>query len=197
MPAEGNKRKPKGATKPYSRPTSNEKTQESIIVQPLGVETPLEGFFSQYSNFQSQPSNSPVSEFRRLCKTYNWEGGSQERKAAHEEFSFAMKMEFDDLYGSDENDIENWHKLCHVLRIDPAPTTVQECRAAVLKKHVNLVDLVEGSKKEVRIFKTEQELSIYTRQTAKFFPKENAVDGGVLRALRRHILAPRQDRDET
>jgi hypothetical protein len=68
---------------------------------------------------------------------------------------------------------------------------------AVLKKHVNLVDLVEGSKKEVRIFKTEQELSIYTRQTAKFFPKENAVDGGVLRALRRHILAPRQDRDET
>ena len=67
---------------------------------------------------------------------------------------------------------------------------------AVLKKHVNLVDLVEGSKKEVRIFKTEQELSEYTRQTAKFFPKEDAVDGGVLRALRRHILAPRQDRDE-
>jgi hypothetical protein len=68
---------------------------------------------------------------------------------------------------------------------------------AVLKKHVNLVDLIEGSKKQVQIFKTEQELSEYTKRTAKFFPKENAVDGGVLRALRRHILAPRQDRNET
>jgi hypothetical protein len=64
---------------------------------------------------------------------------------------------------------------------------------AVLKKHVNLVDLVEGNKKEVQIFRTERELSEYTRGTAKFFPKEDAVDGGVLRALRRHILAPRDD----
>jgi len=104
-----------------------------------------------------------------------------------------MKMEFASLYGSDEKDINNWHKLCHVLKIDPAPQTLQGCRAAVLKKHVNLVDLVEGSKKEVRIFKTERELSEYTRTEKKFFPKEDAVDGGVLRALRRHILAPRGD----
>jgi hypothetical protein len=67
---------------------------------------------------------------------------------------------------------------------------------AVQKKHVNLVDLVEGSKTEVRIFKTEQELSEYTRETGKFFPKEDAADGGILRALRRHILVPRQDRIE-
>ncbi len=63
----------------------------------------------------------------------------------------------------------------------------------VLKKHVNLVDLVEGDKKEVHIFRTEKELSEYTRETGKFFPKEDAADGGVLRALRRHILAPRDD----
>jgi hypothetical protein len=60
---------------------------------------------------------------------------------------------------------------------------------AVVQKHVNLVDLVEGDKNEVRIFETEEELSKYTRKTAKFFPKEDAVDGGVLRALRRHIFA--------
>ena len=64
----------------------------------------------------------------------------------------------------------------------------------MLKKHVNLVDLVEGSRENIRIFESETELSEYTRNTNKFFPKENAADGGVLRALRRHILAPRDSR---
>jgi hypothetical protein len=44
---------------------------------------------------------------------------------------------------------------------------------------------------EVQIFETEGALSEYTKETEKFFPKESAVDGGVLRALRRHILSPR------
>jgi hypothetical protein len=52
------------------------------------------------------------------------------------------------------------------------------------------VDLVEGSREDIQIFESEKELSEYTRRTEKFFPKENAADGGVLRALRRHILAP-------
>jgi hypothetical protein len=61
-------------------------------------------------------------------------------------------------------------------------------------KHVNLVDLVQGFRANIRIFKSEKELSDYTKETRKFFPKEDAVDGGVLRALRRHILVPREGR---
>jgi hypothetical protein len=40
-----------------------------------------------------------------------------------------MKKEFDSLYGSDEQDINNWYKLCYVLSIDPVPSTLKECRA--------------------------------------------------------------------
>lgn len=58
-------------------------------------------------------------------------------------------------------------------------------------KHVNLVDLVHGSKEEVTIFETEKELSKYTKKAKKYFPKEDAKDGGVLRALRRRIFSPR------
>jgi hypothetical protein len=61
---------------------------------------------------------------------------------------------------------------------------------AVLKKHVNLVDLVEGSRENIPIFKWEEDLCVYTNVTGKFFPKEDAADGGVLRALRRHVLTP-------
>ena len=115
----------------HGRPRTKkpEPSQKNIIVRPLGVETPLEGFFSQYPNFQSQPSNSPVVEFDRLCDTYDWERGDAERDAARKAFQYAMKMEFDDLYGSDEKDINNWHKLCYVLKIDPAPNTLWKCRS--------------------------------------------------------------------
>ncbi len=61
---------------------------------------------------------------------------------------------------------------------------------AVFTKHVNLVDYVEGSRENIQIFESEEELSKYTLNTGKIFPKEDAADGGVLRALRRHILAP-------
>jgi hypothetical protein len=65
---------------------------------------------------------------------------------------------------------------------------------AVSTKHVNLVDLVQGSRENISIFESEKGLSEYTKETKKFFPKESAADGGVLRALRRHILVPRESR---
>jgi len=146
----------------------------------INMNQPLETFFSRYSKFQYQPQNSPVTEFNRLCEEYQWEQRGAEKKHARREFNIAMKKEFDSLYGSDEKSINNWYKLCHVLRINPAPKTLKECRA--------------GSRENVPIFRSEKELSKYTHETCKFFPKENAADGGVLRALRRHILVPRESR---
>ncbi|KAF8260801.1 hypothetical protein EI94DRAFT_1747538 [Lactarius quietus] len=128
----------KTSSNPRQPPTREPRPiqKKNTIVQPLGFPTPLEVFFSQHPKFQHQPSNSPVFEFDRLCQMYR------------REFQSAMTTEFNDLYGSDENDINNWHKLCHVLRIAPLPD-IRKCRAAVLRKHVNLVDLVHGSKVEV------------------------------------------------
>ncbi|KAF8260807.1 hypothetical protein EI94DRAFT_874457 [Lactarius quietus] len=167
--------------------------QKNTIDRPLGVTTPLEAFFSQYPNFQYQPLNSPVVEFDRLCELHKWKKNDRKRRGAREEFQNAMTEEFNDLYGSDENDINNWYKLCHVLRITPVPDTLQKCRAVVRGKHVNLVDLVHGSKAEVVQFKTVGELSKYTLETGKIFGRESARDGGVLRALRRHIFEPARD----
>jgi len=195
MPAKRTKQTtkgPKGTSRahPYRKPKPASGNKK-VIVRPLGVSTPLGIFFSQYTRFNYLPLNSPVAEFNRLCKEYGWGKRDKETKdEARHEFNVAIKNEFGNLYGSDEKDVKNWHKLCHVLRIDPVPDTLRECRAAVLTKHVNLVDLVQGDKMEVQIFETESDLSEYTKETNKFFPKENAADGGVLRALRRHILSP-------
>jgi hypothetical protein len=55
--------------------------------------------------------------------------GSTEKETARDKFNLAMKREFDSIYGSDEKEIGNWHKLCHVLKIVPVPNTLQKCRA--------------------------------------------------------------------
>ncbi|KAH9019803.1 hypothetical protein EDB84DRAFT_1275619, partial [Lactarius hengduanensis] len=141
---------------------------------------------NSFFNPRSHQSSNLTACARRITGKKN----DRKKDAARKAFQIAMKKEFDNLYGSDEKDIKNWQKLCYVLRIEPVPDTLWH--AEVLKKHVNLVDLVHGAKEEVRIFETETELSEYTKKTKKFFPKEDAVDGGVLRALRRHILAPRE-----
>src|SRR5713101_4304824 len=97
--------------------------------RPMDQDQPLKIFFSQYPKFQYQPRNSPITEFNRLCKEYRWKQDSEEKKAARHEFNLAMKNEFNALYGSDEKDINNWYKLCHVLRIEPIPKTLKRCRA--------------------------------------------------------------------
>ena len=97
--------------------------------QPIKKNQPLKTFFARYSKFQYQPRNSPTAEFNRLCKEYQWEENSAKKKYARDEFNIAMVKEFNSLYGSDEKDISNWYKLCHVLRIDPVPSTLKECRA--------------------------------------------------------------------
>ena len=107
----------------------------NVVGQPLvlGDKKPLEIFFSQYPEFRYWPGKSSVSEFHRLCRQYGWEKDGPEKEVARYEFNIAMKKEFDSLYGSDEKDISNWHKLCYILSIDPVPETLRECRAVSSK----------------------------------------------------------------
>ena len=115
-------------------PPTDKQADKNVGAQPVGdvgVKSlkKIKRFFSQYSKFQYQPGNSFVIEFNRLCKEYHWKKDDKEKLAARRKFDFAMKQEFNNLYGSDDNDINNWYKLCHVLRIDPVPKTLRTCRA--------------------------------------------------------------------
>jgi hypothetical protein len=53
---------------------------------------------------------------------------------------------------------------------------------------VNLVDLVDASRQQVDVFSSLDELREYTIESGKFFPKESAYAGGVLKFLLRQIL---------
>ncbi len=62
----------------------------------------------------------------------------------------------------------------------------------VQRTHVNIVDLVDTQRtsKRVKVFPNALELSMYTKDTEKYFPRENAYAGGLLRYLLRQIMNP-------
>jgi len=61
----------------------------------------------------------------------------------------------------------------------------------VTSTHVNLIDLIDGG--DVRTFQTVVELSKYTKRQKKFFPRNNANAGNLLKYLLRHIARPSLD----
>jgi hypothetical protein len=54
---------------------------------------------------------------------------------------------------------------------------------AISEIHVNLVDLVDSSTQEAKLFDTLDQLREYTISTGKYFSKESAYAGGVLKFL--------------
>ncbi|KAI9567956.1 hypothetical protein HD554DRAFT_1997180, partial [Boletus coccyginus] len=159
----------------------------------------LEAFFADYSSqFQYNATASASLEFYRLCDESGWEKDDPERKEAHRKFKDALVRQFNFAYGTDVNSLVNWQNLCHVVRIDPVPNDLHACREAsdihlaVRYTFVNLVDLVDAKNTGVGVgvFKSERKLSEYTISTGKFFPRDNAYAGGLLRHLLRHIHHP-------
>ncbi|KAG0701162.1 hypothetical protein DFH29DRAFT_578645 [Suillus ampliporus] len=155
-------------------------------------DTPLAAFFAQFESFSfnaRQPSNK---NFDRLIRVLKIEPNDPERHVVREGFKDALVMEFNERFGTDGNDLAAWQNLCCVLQIAPVPDTIPECCQCVWDTHVNLVDLVDTARigTPIKLFASLGELTAYTIKTKKFFPKQNAYQGGLLKELLREILNP-------
>jgi len=178
---------------PKGRSTRNRRKSEPQI-QP--APTHLDEFFAKYPTFSYNPSEPVMLEFYRMSRFLRWGRDNEEKDNARELLRDAMSMQFNDIYGTDVNDIDSWRKLCQVLGIFPIPGELEACRNVVLETHVNLVDLVDTPRtgEAVVLFDSEKALSDYTKNTpGKFFPKDSAYAGGLLRFLLRRILHPPSD----
>jgi hypothetical protein len=69
-----------------------------------------------------------AEEFYRMCDFFDWDRDDEERGEARQAFKDAMVIRFNSLYGTDINDLENWHKLCIAVCIEPLPATIPECK---------------------------------------------------------------------
>ncbi|TEB23876.1 hypothetical protein FA13DRAFT_1739675 [Coprinellus micaceus] len=149
---------------------------------------PLRAFFTQFSGFIYQSSNSATSEFRRLCRTRGWKREDSDRADAYINWSDAMANQFGAKFGVDMGDLGAWQRLCARIEINPIPDVLEEARELVFNSHVNLVDLVgEG---RVTKFPTERALSVYSKKKRKIFPSDSLAAGDILTALLRYIYFP-------
>ncbi|KAF9461434.1 hypothetical protein BDZ94DRAFT_813034 [Collybia nuda] len=160
----------------------------------------LKAFFVQFPGFVYDKTQAVTDEFFRLCHEL-WPRDNLKKRTARKGFKKALVMEFNRIFGIDVNDINNWRSLCRILNLKPENwDSLDDCRETVQNAHVNLIDLVDfknhiqhdGDSCPVivnfEVFETEDELADYTIATSKYFPKEHAKAGGLLRFLLRRIL---------
>ncbi|KAI0253600.1 hypothetical protein BJV78DRAFT_1193282 [Lactifluus subvellereus] len=144
-------------------------------------------FFASYEYFNLNLDVTPTKEFLRLKQLNGWKNDDGEYAEARQRFADALAEDFNAAYGTDINNINHWHALCHVLGIDPIPEGISACRKAVRSKHINLVDLVYHADK-VEVFPSVKALAKYSKKQNKIFPRASAKAGGILRYLLRHIF---------
>ncbi|KAG8754330.1 hypothetical protein FRC11_006712, partial [Ceratobasidium sp. 423] len=172
---------------------SHVKPEEVPPTQATPKESHVQAFFdSYYPTFKYKKSKPAVTQFKELKKEYRGYWTKDDAKEAHEAFKNALTKDFNDIYGTDENDLASWQKLCTVLNLRDIPDDVESCKKLVRPMCVNLIDLVDTpyTGKPAKHFKSEAELSEYTRCTGKYFPRDNVYAGDLLKYLLRQIMAP-------
>ena len=89
----------------------------------------LQKFFASHAGFTYDSSVPASQQFQQLRRHSQWEHDSPEGNEAWESFRDALVLDFNGIYGTDQDDIQAWHALCTVLGVNPTPDTVSACRA--------------------------------------------------------------------
>ncbi|KAJ7205856.1 hypothetical protein B0H12DRAFT_1225407 [Mycena haematopus] len=154
--------------------------------------THLSQFFSSYPKYEYDPSGPASQQFQKLKCVYK--ASPQDTAEIKAGFNRALGLMFSQVYGDEVNSLENWQRLCRVVEIDPIPGSLQACRFAIKRAHVNLMDLLDTQTtgEPVHRFATEEALSEYTKCTRKIFPRDDAYKGPLLRHLLRRIFHRRR-----
>ncbi|ROW18259.1 hypothetical protein VPNG_00135 [Cytospora leucostoma] len=106
-----------------------------------------------------------------------------------------IQEEWDQYFGTNDNDLASWQRLGRDLGIPEAKLTSKtQIRKALKGIWVNIHDFLYRAKnkpQDVEFFESERQLSDYTVRTKKIFPRKNISPGSPLRELLAHILYPR------
>ncbi|CUA77962.1 hypothetical protein RSOLAG22IIIB_12940 [Rhizoctonia solani] len=188
---------PKLTTLSMAYSTDQSKSSDSTTTQeppPKGLRTDLEAFFSNYPEFDYDPSKPCMDEFKRLTKWAGWKKKSDEFEEARKGMNEALTDQFNAIYGKDPKDIVAWRNLCSALNLAEIPTEVSACKKLIRSLYINIVDLVDQPVTDVRVgyFRTEHELARYTREHEKFYSLQAAKAGALLKSLLCFVEQPRR-----
>ncbi|KAI9870699.1 MAG: hypothetical protein M1830_003907 [Pleopsidium flavum] len=143
--------------------------------------------FASFANFEPDPTALLTEEFSRLAVARHWQPGSKKYRTNQRR---CFIEEFQTHWGTDTSSLEIWQALSAEVGITPAPSSITQCKKALSKAHVNIVDLIDCRRAGTAVhrFPSERALRAYTQEMNKFFPKEAAKRDGFLKVLLRGIF---------
>ncbi|CAI7637053.1 unnamed protein product [Penicillium glandicola] len=132
--------------------------------------------------------NLPISfAFSLVGLQRGWKPGSKTWKR---NWNACMNNEYDRLIGRRVTSLATWQELCAKLGIKDSFTSINQCKKALARVHVNIVDLLDtwNSDSTPTLFKSKKALATYTESNRKFFSRDIAKQDKVLRVLLRKLL---------
>lgn len=97
----------------------------------------LDAFFAKYPGFERTRKESVSTQLNKLRKHERWWG---ERRHlwddALQEYRMALVQEFNTVFGTDENNLKNWHRLLSRFPGASLPGTIDECKS-VSERHLH------------------------------------------------------------
>ncbi|KAH8823393.1 hypothetical protein DL96DRAFT_1819105 [Flagelloscypha sp. PMI_526] len=142
--------------------------------------TPISKFFKSYG-FDYDPRDQIMPQFQALRKEI--------QKRARTELQNAIAMQFNQHYGTEDNDPEAWTRFFNKLDIKDIPDTVVGCKELASTVYVSIVDVVDPSIKprDIKKFDTLEGLVEYCVVEDKIYPRENVDAKKLLKYLLREI----------
>jgi hypothetical protein len=142
---------------------------------------PISEYFSTYSarfNFTPDDDWRQIDQFNSLAMEMGWD-----QPARAHEFSNLRRAWADfeqEEFGG--RNLENYQFLCEILKIDPIPESIKQCKSELRRVHVNIVDLMQSrwdnkmgrGPSYIPKFSNAHELREYTEQEGKKCPSEIA-----------------------
>ncbi|KAF7156703.1 hypothetical protein CNMCM5623_000376 [Aspergillus felis] len=143
-------------------------------------------FFTDFPDFKPNPDASVSDEFNRLASHRKWKVGS---KTWRKMWNRCMALEYDRLLGQNLSGLQDWQQLCEELDLTGPFTSIRQCKKALSKVYVNIVDLLDCRilKKKPTKFPSLRALEKYTRETRRVFSRHLGKQDKLLRILLRKL----------
>ena len=82
-------------------------------------------FFSQYPEFDHDPTAPLVHEFQRLSLQRGWKADGKKYRQSRQN-CFAQEFEYH--YGHASDKLAGWQTLCADVYISPIPSSINQCK---------------------------------------------------------------------
>lgn len=90
--------------------------------------SPLFAFFSQFADFEYTQHSHPSDAFNDLVDVDDiWRPIYETKYLLVEAYRDALTQEFNELFGTEVDDLTLWQNLCRRIGLD-VPTTMKKCR---------------------------------------------------------------------